>query len=198
MAWGRLVDDASPGPSRPVPVRPAPVLALGALLAVAGLVAVLAAEAGLGPTWPVVLVGAIGAAAALRIAHLSRRAALATMVAVGLAGMGWIELINVAQYGTLSLSGPPPVIRWCGAAYEKSAVAVATPPASDGAPDASVLRTPSGYDVFGVAPERAGACGSQGALFVEVGPARFVVYDRSAGTPGPTQPIERPAPLRPS
>jgi hypothetical protein len=198
MAWGRLVQKATPGPPSPATPRPAPLLAAGALLAVAGIVALLVDPAGWGPTWPVVLVGAVGAAISVRIAHLPRRTALMTMVAVALAGMGWIELVNIAQYGTLSLSGPPPLIRWCGATYQKSAVVVSTPPPADGARDTMILRTPSGYDVFGVAPPRTAACGAQSTLSVEVGTARFIVYDRMAEAPPPTQPIGRPAPIRPS
>ena len=111
----------------------------------------LESAAGLGPSAVVVAVAALGRAAAVRYGHAVRRVTLITFVIVAVTGLGWIELINTAQYGTLALTGAPPLVRWCGATYKPSGVVTSELSTGPGAVHSTILRTPSGYDVFGVA-----------------------------------------------
>jgi hypothetical protein len=161
-------------------VRAAPVsrVRVAAALAVVGASAwILVSVAGLGPSWKVVVVAAVGSGGAVRFAHGARRLAVVTLVVVALAGLGWIELINSVQYGTLALTGAPPMVRWCGTAYRPSGVITAAPSTGAGPAYSKILRTPSGYDVFGVALGGHGACGTSGAVFVRVGHGLFAAYD---------------------
>ncbi len=101
-----------------------------------------------------------------------------------MAGLGWIELVNKAQYGTLALTGAPPLVRWCGNTYQPSGVITAAASTGDGPTYSQILRTPSGYDVFGVALHGQRSCGATSPLFVEArpGPLRRVRHpDPGAG-----------------
>jgi hypothetical protein len=161
--------------STPTPVSRLRILT--GLAIVGGLVWTLVWVAGLGPSWRVVLVAALGSAGAVRFAHGARRVAVVTLLVVGLTGLGWIELINKVQYGTLALTGAPPLVRWCGTTYHRSGVVTVAPSTGVGPADSKILRTPSGYDVFGEALHGHHSCGSSGDLFVDVGHRLFAVYD---------------------
>ncbi len=158
------------------------------VLAGLGLVAasawVLESPVGLGPGLEVVLAAALGSAAAVRFGRAARRVALITLLVIALTGVGWIELINKAQYGTLALTGAPPLVRWCGTTYKPSGVITSTLSSGSGPTYSKILKTPSGYDVFGVALRRQRSCGPSGPLLVGVGTARFAAYD-----PVPTSPV---------
>jgi len=158
-----------------VPVSRTRVLAGLALVAVVSWV--LVAAAGLGPSWEVALVAGLGSAGAVRFARGTRRVAAITFVVVAVAGFGWIEMVNTVQYGTLSLSGAPPLVRWCGATYKPDGVITASTSTGAGPSYSKILRTPSGDDVFGVALRGRGSCGTSGPLFVGVGPGRYAAYD---------------------
>ena len=149
--------------------------ALG-LAAVAGLSAILVMVVGLGPTWPVVATAAVGAGVAATVARASSRVALAVVLVVGLSGLAWIELVNEVQYGTASLSGTPPLIRWCGATYKPDGMSATAPGAPGAPPYTRILRTPAGHDVYGVAPQGRQPCSAGGALFVQTGPGHYLVY----------------------
>jgi hypothetical protein len=165
---------ASAGTS-PAPVSRVRVLAALAVLAL--LIWTLVSVAGLGPSWDVVLVAAVGSAAAVRFAHVARRVAVVTLLVVGMTGLGWIELINKVQYGTLALTGAPPLVRWCGTTYHRSGVVTLSPSTGVGPAYSKILRTPSGDDVFGEALRGHHSCGTSGDLFVGVGHRLFAVYD---------------------
>lgn len=99
------VAEPSPGVGAAL-VSPRRVLAA---LSVVGVTSwALESAAGLGPSAVVVAVAALGSAAAVRYGHAVRRVTLITFVIVAVTGLGWIELINTAQYGTLALTGAPP------------------------------------------------------------------------------------------
>ncbi|HUI04137.1 MAG TPA: hypothetical protein VLZ77_11390 [Acidimicrobiales bacterium] len=177
MVWGR------PGPPRETADTAAgAVRAARAALGLAGAAALtlaLVVVVGLGPTWPVVAAAALGTAAAAAMARAPGRAVVAAAVLVGLAGLAWIELVDEVQYGTLALSGAPPLVRWCGTTYRPDGMS-ATRPGATGLPAYSeVLRTPSGHDVYGVAPRAGRPCAAGGVLFVQAGPGRYLVYGPS-------------------
>jgi hypothetical protein len=144
----------------------------------------LASGVGLGPSFVVVLVAALGSGVAVRYGRGARRAAVITLLVVAVTGIGWIEVLNKVQYGTLALTGAPPLVRWCGTTFRPSGVIAARPSAGAGPGYSTILRTPSGYDVFGVTPGAARSCGASGPLFVRVGEGRFAAYDPV--TTGPT------------
>jgi hypothetical protein len=147
-------------------------------VAVVGLVVwTLVSVAGLGPSWDVVLVAALGSAGVVRFAHAARRVAVVTLLVVAMTGLGWIELINKVQYGTLALTGAPPLVRWCGTTYHRSGVVTVAPSTGAGSAYSKILRTPSGDDVFGEALHGHHSCGTSGALFVDVGHKLFAAYD---------------------
>lgn len=159
---------------------PAPVSRVRVLttLTVVGAVTwMLVSVAGLGPSWGVVLVAAVGSAGAVRFARAARRVVVVTLLVVALTGLGWIELINKVQYGTLALTGAPPLVRWCGTTYHRSGVITAEPSTGVGPAYSKILRTPSGEDVFGEALRGRHSCGTSGALFVGVGHGLFAAYD---------------------
>jgi hypothetical protein len=145
-------------------------------LGVVGLVTV-TLESSLGPSWGVVLVAGLGSGGAVLCARAGRRFAVVTLLVVSLTGLGWIELVNKVQYGTLALTGAPPLVRWCGTTYRPNGVVTSTLAAGGGATYSKILRTPSGYDVFGLALRGRRSCGAAGTLFVGVGPARYAAYD---------------------
>ena len=147
-------------------------------MAVVGIVVwLLVSAAGLGPSWGVVLIAAVGTAAAVRFAHAGRRVAAVALVVVAMTGLGWIVLINTVQYGTLALTGAPPLVRWCGVTYRPDGIKTATPSSGVGLPYTKILRTPSGHDVFGVTLHGHHSCGRTGPVFVSVGHGRFAAYD---------------------
>jgi hypothetical protein len=159
---------------------PAPVSRVRVLvaLAVVGLLIwTLVSVAGLGPSWEVVLVAAVGSAGAVVLARAARRVAVVTLLVVAMTGLGWIELINQVQYGTLALTGAPPLVRWCGTTYHRSGVITVSPSTGVGPAYSKILRTPSGYDVFGEALHGHHSCGTSGPLFVGVGHKLFAAYD---------------------
>jgi hypothetical protein len=171
-------------------VSPARILA--GLVLVGAFTWILASPVGLGPSLDVVLVAALGAAGAIRFGRGAIRVALITLLVVALTGLGWIELINKAQYGTLSLTGAPPLVRWCGTTYKASGIVTAEPSAGAGPKYSKILQTPSGYDVFGVALIAHRSCGTSatiGPLFVAIGTARYAAYD-----PVTTRPVA-PGPM---
>ncbi len=180
MVWGKPLpgsaaeDQAPPGPA---PVSPTRIAAAAALVGV--LVWALASVMGLGPNLDVVLVAAFGAAGAVRYGRGRRRLAVVTLLALAVAvvGIGWIEAVNKAQYGTLALRGAPPLVRWCGATYRPSGVISSEPSTGSGPTETPILRSPSGYAVFGVAPGAGRACAANGALFVNLGSSHYAAYD---------------------
>ena len=157
--------------------------AAAGLAGVGALTVVLVVGAGLGPSWTVALVAATGAGAAVRVARARTRVAVGALLLVAAAGLGWIELVNKVQYGTLALSGPPPLVRWCGAVYRTSGISATAPEVGGEPAYRPILRTPSGAVVFGVGLGPKRACGATLPLFVGVGPARYVLY--SAWPPRP-------------
>ena len=174
MVWGR------PGPATESAthhqISPSRLRAVFGLLAVATVTAGLEAVVGLGPTWPVVAAAALGTGAVFALARVSVRVVVAAVVLVAAGGLAWIEAVNLAQYGTLSLSGPPPLVRWCGTTYRPDGIAATAPGPEATPPYAQVLRTPSGHDVYGVAPTVSHPCPAGGALFMEDHPGRWLVY----------------------
>ena len=178
VVWGKPLpgsaaeDQAPPGPA---PVSPTRIAAAAALVGV--LVWALASVMGLGPNLDVVLVAAFGAAGAVRYGRGRRRLAVVTLLAVAVVGIGWIEAVNKAQYGTLALRGAPPLVRWCGATYRPSGVISSEPSTGSGPTETPILRSPSGYAVFGVAPGPGRACAANGALFVDLGSSHYAAYD---------------------
>lgn len=185
MVWGKPLSVApagQPAPADPVPqVAPARVIVSLALVGVATWA--LESVAGLGPSLVVVLVAAFGSAAAVRYGGVVRRVAIVSLLVIALTGLGWIELVNKVQYGTLALTGAPPLVRWCGTTYRPSGVVTADPSAGAGPRYSEILRTPSGYDVFGVALGHKRSCGTSGPLFVGVGSARYAAYDPETASP---------------
>jgi hypothetical protein len=176
--WGKAAPSApagGPAQDAPAPVSRARVVA--ALAVVGGVTWILVAVAGLGPSWKAVATAALGSAVAVRVAGAAHRVAVVTVLVVGVSGLGWIELINKAQYGTLALTGAPPLVRWCGTTFRPSGVIATAPSTGGGSAYSKILRTPSGYDVYGVALLRSRACGTSGPLFVHVGEGRYAAYD---------------------
>lgn len=193
MVWGKPLPGATARDLTPpgAPALVSPFRVLAGLAVVAVVTWLLEAVVGLGPCLEVVLAAALGSALALRFAHLARHVAVVTLVVVAMIGLGWVELINKAQYGTLALSGPPPLVRWCGTTYQPSGVVVAAPSTGGGPPYTQILRTPSGYDVFGVALRGHRSCGAPVPLFVQVGPQRYSAYAPAASSAasGPHPPL---------
>lgn len=178
MVWGKTLPHETAGkvaPPAPGPVSRVRVLV--ALSVVGVLTWGLESTAGLGPNWTVVLVAAVGSAAAVRYARVTRRVAVVTLLVVAMTGLGWIEVINKVQYGTLALTGAPPQVHWCGTTYVPDGVVAASPSTGTGPAYTKILRTPSGDDVFGVALRGRRSCGASGPLFVGVGPGRYAAYD---------------------
>jgi hypothetical protein len=165
------------------PVSPTRVL--GGVTVVAVVAWALESAAGLGPSVLVVVVAAVGGAAAVRYGRARRRVALITFVVLAVTGLGWIELLNTAQYGTLALTGPPPLVRWCGTTFEPTGVITSALSRGPGPTYSEILRTPSGYEVFGIALAPQRACGSSGPLFVRVAAARYAAYDPVVPSPAP-------------
>ena len=191
MVWGKPLADTPTGKltslARPAPVSP--LLALAALAPVGALTWALVAVAGLGPSLAVVLVAAFGSAGAVLFARGTLRFAVVTLLVISMTGVGWIELVNKAQYGTLALTGAPPLVRWCGNTYQPSGVITAAASTGAGPTYSQILRTPAGYDVFGVALHGQRSCGMTGPLFVELGKARYAEYDTR--TPAPAALVAR-------
>ncbi|MGD0380706.1 MAG: hypothetical protein ABSC30_12055 [Acidimicrobiales bacterium] len=194
MVWGTSLPGTPAverAPPTPAPqVSPARILA--GLVLVGALTWTLASIVGMGPNLDVVLGAAFGSAVAILLGRGAGRIALITLLVVALTGIGWIELINTAQYGTLSLTGAPPLVRWCGTTYRPSGVVTADPSAGAGPRYTKILHTPSGYDVFGVALGARRSCGTSatiGPLFVAMGRARYAAYD-----PVTTRPVA-PGPM---
>lgn len=188
MVWGKPLPGTAVGESgAALPVASvAPTRILGALALVGAATWALESVAGLGPSVAVVLVAAFGSAAAVRYGHAVRRVAVVTLLVMAASGLGWIELVNKVQYGTLALTGAPPLVRWCGTTYAPSGVVTSDLSAGAGPRYSKILRTPSGYDVYGVALATHHSCGSSGPLFVGVGTARYAAYDpTSAPAPKP-------------
>jgi hypothetical protein len=77
------------------------------LIATVVVCVVLMVAARLGASWPVVVVAVTGTRVSLWSGHLSRRLGLGLVLAVCCVGLLWIEAVNVVQYGTLALNGPP-------------------------------------------------------------------------------------------
>ncbi len=181
MVWGKSLP-GTPAVERapPEPPEVSPVRILAGLVLVGALTWILSSLVGLGPGLDVVLVAALGSAGAIRFGRGGGRVAVVTLLVVALIGLGWIELINKAQYGTLSLTGAPPLVRWCGTTYTPSGVVTAEPSAGAGPKYSKILETPSGYGVFGVALGGHRSCGTGatiGPLFVAIGRARYAAYD---------------------
>ena len=185
MVWGKPLpsapaeESATPTPSGWV----SPTRVLAGLGLVAGLTWILESPVGLGPGLEVVLGAALGAAVAVRYGRAARRVALITLMVIALAGVGWIELINKAQYGTLALTGAPPLVRWCGTTFKPSGVITSNLSSGAGPKYTKILKTPSGYDIFGVALARHRSCGTSGPIFVGVRPARYAAYDAVTSSP---------------
>ncbi len=179
MVWGKPLPSAPAGEpeTAPPPGWASPTRLLVALGAVAALTWVLESPVGLGPGLDVVLVAALGSAVAVRYGRAARRVALITLVVIALTGVGWIELINKAQYGTLALTGAPPLVRWCGTTFKPSGVITSSLSTGAGPRYSQILKTPSGYDVFGVALAPQRSCGTSGPIFIGLRHARYAAYD---------------------
>jgi len=186
VVWGKPLPapaDEALGDGHPLVV---PSRVLVALAGVGTVTWTLESVMGLGPSLLVVLVAAIGSAGAVRYGHGARRVAVITLLVVSLTGLSWIELVNKVQYGTLALTGAPPIVRWCGTTYRPGGVVTAGPSAGAGPGYSKILRSPSGYDVFGVALRHRRSCGASGPLFVKVGTTRYVAYDPETPMPAVT------------
>jgi hypothetical protein len=186
VVWGKSLpapaEEAFPS-THPLVV---PSRVLVALAGVGALTWTLESVLGLGPSLLVVLVAAFGSAGAVRYGHGVRRVAVITLLVVALTGLGWIELINKVQYGTLALTGAPPIVRWCGTTYRPGGVIAASPSAGAGPAYSKILRSPSGYDVFGVALRQRRSCGAGAPLLVKVGTTRYAAYDPETPVPAVT------------
>ncbi len=184
MVWGKPLpgsaakDQASP----PGPAAVSPARIVAAAVLVGALTWALASVVGLGPNLDVVLVAALGSAGAVRYGRGRRTLAVVTLLVVALIGIGWIEAVNKAQYGTLALRGAPPLVRWCGATYRPDGVVTSEPSTGTGPRETRILRSPSGYAVFGVAPGAGRSCGASGALFVDLGASRYAAYGPGASS----------------
>ncbi len=185
MVWGQALPGTPTGEWSSPALRPAVSGArVLAALAVVGVATwALVAVAGLGPNLVVVVLAAFGSGAAILFGRGARRLAVATLLVIALTGVGWIELVNEVQYGTLALTGAPPLVRWCGTTYRPSGVVSADPSTGAGPTYTDILRTPSGYDVFGVGLGEKRSCGTSGPLFVAVGPGRYASYDPVTAAP---------------
>ena len=185
MVWGKPLPSApawESGIATP-PRWVSPTRVLAALGIVAVMAWVLESPVGLGPGLEVVLAAALGSAVAVRYGRATRRVALITLLVIALTGVGWIELINKAQYGTLALTGAPPLVRWCGTTFKPSGVITSKLSSGAGPKYSKILKTPSGDDVFGVALARQRSCGTSGPIFVGVGAARYAAYDPVTSSP---------------
>jgi hypothetical protein len=185
VVWGKPLPVTPAGESAPgaLPAPVSPTRILGGLTVVAAVTWALESAAGLGPGVLVVVVAAVGGAVAVHYGRAGRRLALITLLVLAVTGLGWIELINTAQYGTLALTGPPPLVRWCGTTFEPSGVVTTGLSTGPGPTYSEILRTPSGYAVFGIALAAQRACGNTGPLFVGVARARYAAYDPVAPSP---------------
>ena len=171
MVWGR------PGPaveSNRVTVSRLRVVVGLASVAAAG--AVLVDLVGLGPSWAVVATAALGAGATFVVARASARVALTAVIVIGVGGMAWVESVNEARFGTLSLTGTPPLVRWCGTTYRPDGMAATAPGRSGPAASTEILRTPSGHDVYAPSSPGPRPCTAGGALYIEAGPGHWLVY----------------------
>ncbi len=185
VVWGKplsVAPAAEPSPGVGAALV-SPTRVLGALSVVDVTSWALESAADLGPSVVVVAVAALGSAAAVHYGHAVRRVTLITFFVMAVTGLGWIELINTAQYGTLALTGAPPLVRWCGATYKPSGVVTSELSTGRGSTYSTILRTPSGYDVFGVALAGHHSCATSGPLFVGVARGRYAVYDPEAASP---------------
>ncbi|HVA04535.1 MAG TPA: hypothetical protein VMU64_12425 [Acidimicrobiales bacterium] len=185
MVWGQPLPSPPAGETETAtaPGWVSPSRVLVALGVVAVVTWVLESLVGLGPGLEVVLVAALGSAVAVRFGRAARRVALITLVVIALSGVGWIELINKAQYGTLALTGAPPLVRWCGTTFKPSGVITSNLSSGTGPRYSKILKTPSGYDVFGVALARHRSCGTSGPIFVGLRAARYAAYDPVTSSP---------------
>jgi hypothetical protein len=139
---------------------------------------VLVVVARLGASWPVVVVATTGTALSLWFGRLSRRLGLGLLLAVGGAGLLWIEAVNIVQYGSLALTGPPAKVWWCGDSYTPSGAVTRGLSDGDGPPFNQILTTPAAYSVYGVDNGDPGTtCGATEPLLVQVGPGRYEVYN---------------------
>ena len=132
----------------------------------------------LGASWPVVVVASAGTGMALWLAHARRRLALVVPLVVGCVGLVGIEGVNEAQYGTLSLSGPPALVWWCGDTYRPSGAVTDTLAEGDGPPFSQILTTPAAdsvYAVYSGGPRV--SCGATGPVLVQIGARRYEVYN---------------------
>jgi hypothetical protein len=112
------------------------------------------------------------------MSHFSRRSALALLLVVTCAGLLGIEVVNEAQYGTLSLSGPPTKIWWCGDTYRPSGAVTHGLGNGDSPPFVQMLTTPAAYSVYGTYNGQPGeSCGATGPLLVQVGPKEYKIYN---------------------
>lgn len=93
-----------------------------------------------------------------------------------------LEAVNVLEFHTLSLDGPPPTLHWCGRDYvlgSRTFPRPDTPPESRN--DRVVLLTPSGaavYSGIGCAPAQAGV---PTLLFTPTGPSTWHAYGLQGG-----------------
>ena len=135
VVWGQALPGTPTGEwSSPALRPPASGARVLAALAVVGIATwALVAVAGLGPNLVVVVLAAFGSGAAILFGRGARRLAVATLLVMALTGVGWIELVNEVQYGTLALTGAPPLVRWCGTTYRPSGVVSADPSTGAGA-----------------------------------------------------------------
>ena len=148
------------------------------LIATAVLCAALIVFPRLGASWPVVVVAAVGTIMTFWPAHVSGARALALGLIVGCVGLVGIEIVNEAQYGTLSLSGPPAKVWWCGDTYSPSGSFTTGLGDEDGPPYVQLLTTPADYSVYGTFNGQPGiSCGATGPLLVQVGSGKYKIYN---------------------
>jgi hypothetical protein len=110
-----------------------------------------------------------------------RRLVAVVVVAVALAGFASLEAFNDLEFGTLSLSGPPPQVLACGAVYEQTSISLDVPKSLH---LHQVGTTPSGLAMLGNAQ-----CGNEASVwvFVSLGGGMVMPYLESqyVGPPVP-------------
>lgn len=93
-----------------------------------------------------------------------------------------LEAVNVLEFDTLSLDGPPPTLHWCGRDYvlgSRTFPRPDTPPGSQS--DRVVLLTPSGATVYSGAGCTPAQAGVPTLLFTPTGPSAWRAYGLQGG-----------------
>jgi hypothetical protein len=82
--------------------------------------------------------------------------AITVWVVVAVASFGLLELWNGTAFNTLSLTGPPPAVQWCGAHYDKAGTGSRPPHLKTvgTAPSGMAILSAIGCDAGGPTPRR--------------------------------------------